>query len=431
MAQGMGNTASSWNTGTQGATTTSGYSTGTHAFGETGGGYSLASANRQNVRIAQETYSPMTAKARGVKIHNGPPELTKSIMCDRTAWVKDDKQYNPYSYLHHPNNTAPPKPSAQKGQQEYPLFHPKRNMDPPKKTKKPKKNDEADEAEETKGEEDETKNKKKVPKENKDTRPPWDMEHHIMVSRGNHEVQPLFREYFDRPLRKDNEGVPKVYEMYCMNDRQCGWRDTPAPLGEPRRTYLENVGPFNMGGCKDQQLVSWWRKTVGKSSSVPDLYSTKSNYELVAELDPRSKDMPFELLTALATTPARQSVDFWREWSSCSKLRLPPKKEELDSKGKLKKKKTKLHKKEEPEKVEEPPPVFPPTPRRKGRHWDERWHVSWSKDNEGNHVARRTYFTNQEFHSGAVWNHPTEKLKPSKAAPTAQDIYTRNLTGRW
>merc|ERR1719265_1470532 len=68
-------------------------------------------------------------------------------------------------------------------------------------------------------------------------RKPWDTEHHIMVSRMNHEVQVGVREYFDKPIAKESEGIPRISEEYCMNDRQCGWNDDPRPLGENRSTY--------------------------------------------------------------------------------------------------------------------------------------------------------------------------------------------------
>merc|ERR1712151_471011 len=77
---------------------------------------------------------------------------------------------------------------------------------------------------------------------------PWDTEHHIKRSMANHEMQVYTREYFDRPLMKEGEGIPKVRELYSMNDRQCGWHDEPSAESGFRRTHLDWVGPSNVGG---------------------------------------------------------------------------------------------------------------------------------------------------------------------------------------
>merc|ERR1719321_1637407 len=98
-----------------------------------------------------------------------------------------------------------------------------------------------------------------------------------MVSQANHEVQVYTREYFDKPKRKEGEGIPKVRELYAMNDRQMGWHDLPNPNSGFRRTNLDWVGPYNVGGPKEQQMVSYWRKTVGRkigSLSSPDMRAT-------------------------------------------------------------------------------------------------------------------------------------------------------------
>lgn len=135
-----------------------------------------------------------------------------------------------------------------------------------------------------------------------------------MVSRMNNEVQSGVREYFDKPKRKEGEGIPRMRERYAMSDRQLAWYDEPGKPGEMRRTVLDSVGAYNIGGCKDYQLPSYWRKVKDRSSlSSPTL-----------PLELRQKTQPYghtpalaerrTLYQALANMPAAEATLFWRGW---------------------------------------------------------------------------------------------------------------------
>jgi len=312
----------------------------------------------RGVLASKETYASMSAKARGTKIHNGPLELRKALPDrDCTSWVREDKQYSPYSYFENPTNKPSPMPKKSKG--PPPLWLPPRAKDPPlKKDKKLIGEDGLPLGAEAIAGEDEADNESmdtlsKPPGAGLVDRPPWDSEHHIMFSRMNHEVQVGVREYFDKPVKKEGEGVPKVRELYTMNDRQCGWNDEPAPFGEYRRTLYDNIGQ-----SKDQQLPSYWRKIKdwgSYTSPDPKLSLTQTGRPIEKPTADRQA-----LLKALADTPARETKQFWQGWAEnkAGANALPPKNRYEQPKG-----------------------------------WDNRWNVCPSKGNDEINPRRREYFS--------------------------------------
>mmetsp|Transcript_124579 Transcript_124579/g.265693 ORF Transcript_124579/g.265693 Transcript_124579/m.265693 type:complete len:379 (-) Transcript_124579:56-1192(-) len=293
------------------------------------------SASKLRYESAQGAYAMMSAKARGATVHPDSVKLRKSLQPrDCVSWVHENKQYSPYSYFESPNNAASPKLEKSKGPPA--LWLPPRSKDASKSSSKG-----ASSSSPAKG----TSSAKLM------ERLPWDTEHHIMHSRMNQEVQVGVREYFDKPVRKEGEGVPKVRERYAMCDRQMGWNDEPAPLGEYRRTVFDNVGPYNIGGCKEQQLPSYWREIKDwRSYSMPDLDAEAFGGRSKTE-DER------KLLLTLADTPADKTKVFWRGWARAT---------------------TK-------------PGSFPPEGPPRG--WDNRWNVTWSKDNECMNARNREYFS--------------------------------------
>ncbi|CAK9102981.1 Hypothetical protein (Fragment) [Durusdinium trenchii] len=225
----------------------------------------------------RDTYGKMSAKARGAKIHTGPLQLRKALKPrDTTEWVRSMKQ--PYSYFESSANQPTPKPEKSKGPpalwlpttkqkalQEKKQEEKNAEKSPDKKEKKAKGGAISDE------------DPVKAPAlgEYDDRtlgRRPWDEGHHIMMSRMNHEVQSGVREYFDKPKRKEGEGPPPMRERYVMNDRQLAWNDEPGKPGQLRRTLFDHVGAYSIGGCKDYQMPSYWRKVKDWSSySTPEL----------------------------------------------------------------------------------------------------------------------------------------------------------------
>lgn len=317
----------------------------------------------KTIAECQETYGTMSAKARGAKIHNGPLELRKALPGrDCSAWVREDKQYSPYSYFDHKGNPPAPKPKKSKG--PPPLWLPTRAKEA--KTRKLFGDDGQDTlplGAEAGGEEDSMPEEPEQPVAGAAlvNRPPWDSEHHILFSRANEEVQQRCREYFDRPIRKESEGVPRVREQYIMHDRQCCWNDEPGPMGEKRRTLYDNIGPVNIGGCKEQQLPSYWRKIKDwKAFSADDLHSglsvSKTGRPKDRTLDPKDKLL---LLKSLSDLPADKAKEFWRGWAEgLSPGALPPK-----------------------TRLEAP------------RGWDDRWSICWSRANDGINQRQREYFS--------------------------------------
>lgn len=323
------------------------------------------------------TTGTMSSKNRGEGIggcHKGPLKLRHSRPGrDCTSWVRENKQYSPYTCF--PAET----PLVKKGTGPPPLFMLARNKDPkPRKTK-------ADLSAELQGlsipgqektakpgelssplggsaSPSKASKPKKTPQEILLDRPGWDTEHNVTFSRMNHEVQVGVREYFDKPKRRgENEGVPKIRERYAMCDRQAGWNDEPCAMGDPRPTYLNNVGPYNLGGCKDQQLPSYWRKVENwHAYSAPELALTQG---ITGTRSPVAGDR--SLLAAMADTPATQSASFWRGYA----------------------KETSKHPESYP--TEGPP-----------KGWDGRWGITPSKDNDGMNSRMREYFSVPEGRPG-------------------------------
>jgi hypothetical protein len=241
----------------------------------------------------QNRYSAMAAKARGEQIHPGPLTLRRSkAPPDRTFWVREDKQNTPYSFF----DTAAARQSSPTvpKQNSPPMWLPKRR---------------ANQSTMMKGAEEESSTASPSPgpaASSSDDKKPWDKEHNIMVSRGNHEVTCHNREYFDRPMMKEGEGVIKIYERYSMNDRQCGWNDHPSGSGA-RNTYLDHCIPH-----RDMQVPSHWRNVKNWNCfSVPDMHDVhRSIGRHMTSSSPKRS-----ILESLADTPADQSKKFWRTWA--------------------------------------------------------------------------------------------------------------------
>jgi len=377
--------------------------------------YSDAELKRTH-EVCSSLYGDLGAHHRGIKIHYGPPKLRKAYVNDRTTWVADDKRNSPYMVF------SSETPLETKGPGPPKLWLPKELHEPKKKgvaNSGPK-------FAYTDG--DIKKSHKKLA-----ARPRWDSEHHIMVSQANGEVQKFVREYFDRPIRKESEGVPKVRELYTMNDRQSGWWDEASPLGEPKHTYLDNCGPWNVNGPKDQQKVSYWRKVVEKSASAPVLPKAKITDSRAA----------LTLTERLADMPPAQATQFWRDWVDTSKNRLPPPPEIIltEKEQKRLEKQAKKDKKrggwpppgeEEPPKPAEPVPfVRVNTPPKEGPdEWNNRWSVSISKNNDHLTSGHRQYFTSAQFLSGAEMGHPGSYLGlPSQKWRQVAKNVTLSATG--
>jgi len=338
----------------------------------------------RTLEVAKAVFAPLGAHARRVKIHNGPLQLRDAkAPPDRTSWVAADKQYDPYMVF---SNETPKEPKS-KGPPK--LWLPRELHEPKKKGKKnsgPKP---------TASEKELQASKTKLA-----ARPRWDQEHHVMVSQANGEVQKFVREYFDKPIRKESEGIPKVRELYAMNDRQSGWWDEASPLGEPKHTYLDNCGPWNVGGPKEQQKVSYWRKLVEKSASAPVLKASIT--------DSRAH---LSLIERMADVPAAQATQFWRDWSEQSKKRLPdaPDEGKKGKKGKGKRGGWPSPAGADSTTQSEPAmPVTSATSRAKkgAPEWNNRWSVCVSKDNTDLASGHRQYFSSLEFLSGFEEGHP-------------------------
>lgn len=333
----------------------------------------------QGMMECKNTLGQMSAKLRGDgSCHTGPLKLRHSLAPpDRTAWVRENKQYNPYSYFEASNNPPPPK-SKKKLPTE--LWLPERSKDSSKvRSMRASRSASLGKGEKSKETEDEDsglagRHKSDPSKTSAATslsdRPRWDTEHAVTFSRMNHEVQVGVREYFDKP--KDAEtGVIKEHVRHCQHDRVVGWNDEPDELGEGRRTLFNTIGPYNLGGCKTQQLPSYWRKVQNwQAFSAPDLALEAG---ISGTRSPVKGDR--SLLAALADTPAKQSKEFWRGYSAT----LP--------------KQPHAHPRERPP-----------------RGWDNRWNVSWSKDNDIMNQCMREYFSVTDGKPGLS----TEGPRPSK-----------------
>lgn len=418
--------------------------------------------------VAQGVYSPMTAKARGEPLHPGPLKLRDALPPpDRLQWVRENKLYHPYSYFESPSNPLP-EPAGKPGPPPK-LWLPERAKEPKSRRASASaasgsggasagvqsdahsgksSSSRAAPTSSSSGDQASPAGNQKVTK--KFDPPAWDTEHHVMVSRANSEVRPGVREYFDKPMRKDSEGVPKYRELYAMNDRQCGWNDEPPPLGQSRHTFLDWVTEYNVGGPKGHQLPSYWRKNAKLSASAPTLGARASKGNSGSQAGERT------LLERLADMPAGKSTEFWRQWSESSELRSssskfmeknvdvprqkaplqvsskvahspkaeraakqnanpaqstrggwPPPSHDPDvdpsdkapaQSGLLKSDRTKqkdMHKLEEKNKRSSPK-----------EPWDARFAVMASKDNERLTLGHKQLFSSAEFLSGAEMGHP-------------------------
>lgn len=348
--------------------------------------YSDAEVHR-TLEVCNALFAPLGAHARHVKIHHGPLQLRDAkAPPDRTSWVHADKQYDPYMVFSAETPVQPKSAGPKKLWLPKELHEPKKRGD---KNSGPKY---------AYTEKDIQTSQKKLAQ-----RPRWDQEHHIMVSQANGEVQKFVREYFDKPIRKEGEGIPKVRELYTMNDRQSGWWDEASPLGEPKHTYLDNCGPWNVGGPKEQQKVSYWRKMVEKSASAPALAKTSIT-------DSRSH---LSLTERLADMPPAQSMQFWRDWTDLSKKRLPtaPEEKQRGKRGKGKNRGGWPSPSENSISPAQSEPMMPiasaTSPADKGKQeWNNRWNVCISKDNFDLASGHRQYFTSAQFLSGFESGHP-------------------------
>lgn len=366
----------------------------------------------QSYEVAITNLQALGAHARKKKIHNGPLVLRDAKPPpDRSTWVTADKQYNPYMVFSAetpvvPKSSGPPK-----------LWLPKEMSEAKRKTKKGYKY--------TVSQEDLKASAKSLA-----ARPRWDSEHHIMVGQANPEVQKFVREYFDKPIRKESEGIPKVKELYAMNDRQMGWWDEASPLGEPKHTYLDNCLPWNVGGPKQAQKPSYWRKVAEKgSASAPSLKTPDPKKPAEAAKPNTESRSHLTLVQRMADMPPAQAQQFWREWVDQSKKRLPPAPEEKAKVERTKKKKgtrggwkdpdaaqtaaaraaeqvAAEQAKPEPQLAATAPPIYPRPENVGNEEWDNRWNVCMSKDNRDLASCHRQYFTSAQFLSGFEAGHP-------------------------
>mmetsp|Transcript_147286 Transcript_147286/g.270502 ORF Transcript_147286/g.270502 Transcript_147286/m.270502 type:complete len:440 (+) Transcript_147286:113-1432(+) len=258
--------------------------------------------------MANGTYSKLGAHARGVKIHTGPLQLRDSKPSrDCTQWCRDNKEYHPYSYFESSNNKASPVQKKSSGPPKLWIPRTAKEMETlkAKRARARARSGQASTSDAASASPSASTSPTKAKKQPPYVRP-WDSEHNVMVSRMNHEVQVGVREYFDKPIRKESEGVPKQREEYTMNDRQLGWNDEPDRPGEARRTLYGNIGPYNRGGCKQQQLPSYWRRIKDwQAYSTPELQNLSLTGSRVAHMN---------LLEALADTPAAEATEFWKGW---------------------------------------------------------------------------------------------------------------------
>lgn len=337
-----------------------------------------------------------TSRSEGL-LTGAPPPVE-----ERSEWIKNDRQHHPYWA----GEKEPIKPLPKRKGQPLPLWCPVRARDLPKEKASPSKSLDA----------------------TRHLRKSWNNDWHIPDSRANHEIQANCRAYFDRPLKEEHEGIPKLREVYQMNDRASDWNPEPvdkvtslpadrAAVKGFRRTYVDQSGPYNVGGLKEFQLPSYWRNNVGQKSA----HELSVARTVPQHLMPRamsSGDIEYPGLCArLARWNAPESVRFWREWSEVSKYRLPPKKDKKKKEKKKKKdkkeKKDKKKKKDdsdsdeaekEAEKADAQKPKKPEKPER--RQWDERMGIILSKDNDVLARGHRQYFSGAQFLSGYEEGHP-------------------------
>mmetsp|Transcript_24658 Transcript_24658/g.73351 ORF Transcript_24658/g.73351 Transcript_24658/m.73351 type:complete len:427 (-) Transcript_24658:179-1459(-) len=283
----------------------------------------------QRADEAKTTYGTLVAKARGEKVHMGPLELRKSLPPrDCTSWMYNTC-YTPWEREELVKERAKRKKSPPK------LWLPKNGADHRAEQKK-KREAERAEKEALGNLSPKSLNKDAPPEKSPDLHSrPWDDCHHVMHSRGNHELQSGTREYFGKPIPLPMR-PPKVKEEYTMNDRQCGYDDDPLPPGEGRRTIFHDIGPYATGGCKEHQLPSWWRKVKDWSSySSPELgqkhFTEKEMLLFNTRAGPQTREWltqhnggkplkvpnkkPQTVIAALADASPEQSKAFWRTWA--------------------------------------------------------------------------------------------------------------------
>jgi len=373
--------------------------------------------------VAADLYKASSCTNRGLSIHNGPihrEPARADASRDCWEWMRTDKQYSPYSYFDTAQSRArfEAMKKEKRRQSIYKesapaVFFPTRRWDRPSQKKSGTTSGQA--GTNTKPQDDKT---VALPEgfgppvasstliDGQD-KPRWDTEHHIMVSRMNHEVRPGEREYFDQPKMKEGEGAPRIRQEYVMHDRQCCWNDEPTADPSVRRTCFHWVAPHNVGGPKVLQLPSYWRRVKDwRSLSEPGL-------QMSATSSRTSSEKKKFFLEALADTPADQARNFWREWSQQSKNRTGPKQQSLLFS------KTKSLKKfddEAPEPGSQGDRSADIGGKNRGKRraqaqdWDDRWNITHSKDNEHYSTQHRQLFSSACTLSGAEFGRPDKFL---------------------
>jgi len=246
--------------------------------------------------VATSVYASVSAKAKGTTLFLSKPdrELARPPPY-RTGWIADDPKYHPYSYFESSSNLPTPLPERsglppeiwfprytgqEEPKSEQPPGSPSGGSQAGSPPGSPSNGDRSPDVVRSSpliapsSQKATSKAAEVVPwvetarslrlKTRKSalplaSRPRWDTEHQVAFSKGNQELQSGLREYFDKPMKQDGDGIPRLYEQYSMNDRQTRWHDEPADLGEYRRTLFDWIAPTNVNGPKSQQLTSYWR----------------------------------------------------------------------------------------------------------------------------------------------------------------------------
>lgn len=317
----------------------------------------------------------MSAKLRGAKLHPGPLKLRRARGGrDCLEWVREDPKNDPYCFFDVKSNKAPPLPPKSAG--PGPLFLPAvraRSASPRgKRSKSP---------------ETSSKPKASAAKEEHDLskRPTWNESHHVTYGVINEHISSGAREYFDKPKSMDFRCIP-TFERYAMNDRQCTWFDQAAPLGEARRTIFDNIGPYHLGGSKQQQMPSWWRRVQDWGCySTPDLQDPLQS--------PLAKHFKGEntFLAALAKMPPEQAREYWRGWAEAKEAQSDALRKKLKAED-LRRQKWSQH---ENEGKGEPKPE-PPRQKKKrdpAGNWNPSWASTASLGNAEVGPCQREYFS--------------------------------------
>mmetsp|Transcript_19585 Transcript_19585/g.45543 ORF Transcript_19585/g.45543 Transcript_19585/m.45543 type:complete len:460 (-) Transcript_19585:203-1582(-) len=400
--------------------------------------------------VASELYKPASCTNRGLSIHNGPVQRLPSnpqASRDCHEWMRSDKQYSPYSYFESSQSKARfeemkknKKPASVYSETGSAVFFPMRRWDQrsPRKSRTEKDGDRKSEGgKSSKGEKSAQGTElgeglgppaEKAPASSEQEvkeKPRWDTEHHIMVSRMNHEVRPGEREYFDQPKAKESEAAPRIRQEYVMHDRQCKWNDEPTAEVSARRTCFHWVAPHNVGGPKVLQLPSYWRTVKDwRSMSEPGLQMSRTSSRTPAE---RKK----HFLEAVADMPPDEAVRFWRGWSQHAKNRTSDKQHShlFGSTKSLKKRdegfltetstttanttttasasSTAVSSQKKKDKDKKGSSKAAKTQR---ADWDDRWHVTHSKGNESFSAQHKQLFSTAGMLSGADFGNPDKFL---------------------